>query len=76
MTLTNLTAEQVWLLNNLWNIQTMEELVCWKNTLPESQQALVESLIEMLKHEGLEEDLERSDYGDASDVLSKYRLAK
>ena len=76
MTLTNLTSEQVYILNVIWNIQTMEELVAWKCMLPAGQQALVETLIEMLKHESLEEDIENSGFNDAADMLSKYRLAK
>ena len=76
MTLNNLTREQVWLLNNLWHIQTMEELRSWQATLPKHQFEMVECLVEMLKHESLEEDLDRSDFGEALSVLEKLRKAK
>ena len=72
MTLTNLTSEQVWLLNNLWNIQTMEELREWQSTLPEQQFKLVDSLIEMLRMEELEARGEITDFAETLSVLSKY----
>ena len=76
MTLANLTTEQVYILNVLWSIETMEDLVIWQAMLPVRQQRLVDSLVEMLKLEGLEEDLGHSDLSDAAGALSKYRLAK
>lgn len=76
MTLTNLTAEQVWLLNNLWNIQTMEELRAWQSTLPERQFKLVDSLIEMLRLEEIEERIEVSDFFESDDVLRKFLKTK
>ena len=76
MTLANLTTEQVYILNMLWNIETMEDLVIWQAMLPVRQQRMVDTLIELLKLEGLEEDLARSDLADAVDVLEKYRDAK
>ena len=76
MTLANLTTEQVYILNVLWSIETMEDLVIWQAMLPVRQQRMVDTLIELLKLEGLEEDLARSDLADAVDVLEKYRDAK
>ena len=76
MTLANLTTEQVYILNVLWSIETMEDLVVWQAMLPVRQQRMVDTLIELLKLEGLEEDLARSDLADAVDVLEKYRDAK
>ena len=76
MTLANLTTEQVYILNVLWSIETMEDIVVWQAMLPVRQQRMVDTLIELLKLEGLEEDLARSDLADAVDVLEKYRDAK
>ena len=76
MTLANLTTEQVYILNVLWSMQTMEDIVVWQAMLPVRQQRMTDSLIELLKLEGLEEDLGHSDLSDAAGALSKYRLAK
>ena len=74
MTLSNLTAEQVYILNALWSIETMEDLVVWQATLPVHQQKLVDSLIELIRHEQIEEDLDNSDLSESALVLNKYKI--
>ena len=74
MTLANLTTEQVYILNVLWSIETMEDLVIWQAMLPARQQRLVDSLIELIRHEQIEEDLSKSDLSESALVLNKYTI--
>ena len=74
MILSNLTTEQVYILNVLWSIETMEDLVVWQGMLPARQQRLVDSLIELIRHEQIEEDLDNSDLSESALVLNKYKI--
>ena len=74
MILSNLTTEQVYILNVLWSIETTDDLIVWQAMLPVHQQKLVDSLIELIRHEQIEEDLDNSDLSESALVLNKYKI--
>ena len=70
MTLSGLSQEQVFLLNQIWQFESLQQLINWQFTLPIRQAKQVDVLVMLLKMEQLEETL------DPMMVSAKVAIAK
>jgi hypothetical protein len=58
MTLSDLTQEQVFLLNQIWEFESLQQLINWQFTLPLHQAKQVDVLVMLLKMEQMEENMD------------------
>lgn len=71
----NLTSHQVQLLDTMWSINSEDDLIEWKATLSNSDQLMVELLIEMVGVALVDESVELdSNYKLANQLILNYRL--
>lgn len=73
ITLSNLTAEQVEMLDILWSLREFSEVEEWQATLEPEDREMSESLIKLVILETMDEII-TSDLSDAQDVLQKFTL--
>lgn len=62
MTIDGLTHEQVEMLDKLWSLDTIEEVLQFRSTLPLFRRQQVDTLMEMLQHEACEEVLQSMEH--------------
>ena len=75
VTLTNLTSEQCDLLDQMWEIDSRDDLDEWKEQLSLRQRQIVDSLILVLLLEHLDKVIDQDkEYADAKEVIGKFRL--
>jgi hypothetical protein len=70
ITIDGLTKEQVRMLDEMWALDTMEEMSEWMENVPEHKRQMVELLQEMLILASIDDDLE--ELSDATQVLDKF----
>ena len=70
ITIDGLTKEQVRMLDEMWALDTMEEMSEWMENVPEDKRQMAELLQEMLILASIDEDLE--ELSDATQVLDKF----
>jgi hypothetical protein len=73
ITLTNLTAEQVEMLEILWNLTDLSEVEQFQSTLSDSELDLCETLIRLIILETVD-DIVCEDLSEAQAVLKKFQL--
>jgi hypothetical protein len=73
ITLTNLTAEQVEMLEILWNLTDLSEVEQYQATLTDSELDLCETLIRLIILETVD-DIVCEDLSQARAVLKKFQL--
>jgi hypothetical protein len=73
ITLTNLTAEQVEMLEILWNLTDLSEVEQFQSTLSDSELDLCETLIRLIILETVD-DIVCEDLSQAQAVLKKFQL--
>lgn len=75
VTLTNLTSEQCFLLDQMWEIESRDELDDWKENLSLRQRQIVDSLIVVLLLEHMDKIIDQDkEYNEAKEVIGKFRL--
>lgn len=75
ITLTNLTSEQCHLLDQMWEIESRDDLDDWKEKLSLRQRQLVDSLLIVLLLEHLDKAIDQDEErAEAKEVISKFRL--
>jgi hypothetical protein len=71
----NLTPHQVKLLDIMWSINSEDDLMDWKATLSNSDQLMVESLIQMIVLAYIDESIKLDfDCDLANQLISNFRL--
>jgi hypothetical protein len=70
ITIDGLTKEQVRMLDEMWALETMEEMAEWMENVPAEKRQMAELLQEMLILASIDEDLD--ELSDATQVLSKF----
>jgi hypothetical protein len=70
ITIDGLTKEQVRMLDEMWELDSMEEMAEWMENVPESKRPMAELLQEMLILASIDDDLE--ELSDATKVLDKF----
>jgi hypothetical protein len=70
ITIDGLTKAQVRMLDEMWALNTMDEMSEWMENLPEHKRPMAEVLQEMLILASIDEDLD--ELSDATQVLSKF----
>jgi hypothetical protein len=70
ITIDGLTKEQVRMLDEMWALDTMEEMSEWMENVPEHKRQMAELLQEMLILASIDDDLEK--LSDATQVLDKF----
>jgi hypothetical protein len=74
MRIDNLTAEQVEMLDFMWNeLDTEEEFLVWYECLDSDQQRQADILQRLVILEAFEENLAQSKYPEANRVIDKIR---
>ena len=73
ITLTNLTTEQVEMLEILWNLTDLSEVEQFQSTLSDSELDLCETLIRLIILETVD-DIVCEDLSQAQAVLKKFQL--
>lgn len=73
ITLTNLTAEQVEMLEILWSLTDLSEVEQFQSTLSDSELDLCETLIRLVILETVD-DIVCEDLSEAQAVLKKFQL--
>jgi len=73
ITLTNLTPHQVDLLDQMWALESMEEVEEWMLTLSARDRVLSSTLMQMVMQEMVEE-LAVEDLSLANDYLKRFQL--
>jgi len=73
ITLTNLTPHQVDLLDQMWALESMQEVEEWMLTLSARDRVLSSTLMQMVMQEMVEE-LAVEDLGLANDYLKRFQL--
>jgi hypothetical protein len=73
ITLTNLTAEQVEMLEILWNLTDLSEVEQFQSTLSDSEFDLCETLIRLIILETID-DIVCEDLSQAQAVLKQFQL--
>lgn len=68
----NLTPRQVELLDHMWSLDSMEQVLDWVSTLNASDRIMSQTLMQMLVHE-IMEDLVVEDLSLAREYLTKFR---
>lgn len=75
VTITNLTSEQCFLLDQMWEIESRDELDDWKENLSLRQRQIVDSLIVVLLLEHMDKIIDQDkEYIEAKEVIGKFRL--
>ena len=70
MTIDGLNNEQIEMLNKMWTLDTEQELMEFRSTLPVFRQQQLDTLMEMVIQEARESEIERMDsYPDAEKIL-------
>lgn len=70
MTIDGLNNEQIEMLNKMWTLDTEQELMEFRSTLPVFRQQQLDTLMEMVIQEARETEIERMDsYPDAEKML-------
>ena len=70
MTIDGLNNEQIEMLNKMWTLDTEQELMEFRSTLPVFRQQQLDTLMEMVIQEARETDIERMDsYPDVEKML-------
>ena len=72
----NLTAEQVEMLEIMWEIKEEREYFEWYSLLDEEDQKMADGLQRLIILEVMEEVVEQTKYKDAKAVLKKFALQK
>lgn len=70
ITIDGLTKEQVRMLDEMWELNTMDEIAEWMESLPEQKRPMAELLQEMLILASIDADLD--ELSDATQVLKKF----
>ena len=70
----NLTAEQVEMLDIMWEIKGEQEYFEWYSLLDEEDQKMADGLQRLIILEVMEEVVEQTKYKDAKEVLKKFAL--
>lgn len=73
ITITNLTPHQVDLLDQMWSLESLEEMEEWQATLSANDRVLSATLMQMVMHEIVEE-LAVEDLSLAKDYLKRFQL--
>lgn len=73
ISLTNLTAEQVEMLDILWSLRELSDVEEWQSTLEPEDREMSEALIKLVILETMDEII-TSDLSDAQEVLQKFTL--
>ena len=73
LTLTNLTEEQVEMLDFMWSLETLEDLQTWQSCLDTEQFNMSQTLMTLIVQEAAE-DLIMEDLSEARTVLKKFML--
>lgn len=73
ISLTNLTAEQVEMLDILWSLRELSDVLEWQSTLEPEDKEMSETLIKLVILETMDEII-TSDLSDAQEVLQKFTL--
>jgi hypothetical protein len=75
MQIDGLTPHQKNLAETMWNIQSIDDLDYWMNTLPENDALMCLSIMKIMLFEKIEEDLiELESYPQATEALGKFML--
>lgn len=74
MRITGLNKNQVEMLDMMWSFETQEELMLWMDTLTEKEVRQVQSLLELIRFELIEEQINKDGCFDAIVYLQKYKL--
>lgn len=61
----NLTHEQVEMLDKLWSLETMAEIETFKKQLPKFRRQQVDTLMEMVRLQSLDDMVDEYDEGDS-----------
>jgi len=70
MTIDGLNNEQIEMLNKMWTLDTEQELMEFRSTLPVFRQQQLDTLMEMVIQEARETEIERmNSYPDAEKML-------
>lgn len=70
ITIDGLTKEQVRMLDEMWALDTMQEMAEWMENVPPEKRQMAELLQEMIILASIDEDLD--ELSDATQVLSKF----
>lgn len=73
ISLSNLTAEQVEMLDILWSLRELSDVEEWQSTLEPEDKEMSEALIKLVILETMDEVI-TSDLSDAREVLQKFTL--
>jgi hypothetical protein len=73
ISLTNLTAEQVEMLDLLWSFRELSDVEEWQSTLEPEDREMSDTLIKLVILETMDEII-TSDLSDAQEVLQKFTL--
>lgn len=73
LTLTNLSPEQVEMLDIMWSLETLEDLHLWQGGLDDEQYHMSQTLMMLIVQEAAEE-LVMEDLSEAQAVLKKFML--
>lgn len=73
ISLSNLTAEQVEMLDILWSLRELSDVEEWQSTLEPEDREMSEALIKLVILETMDEII-TSDLSDAQEVLQKFTL--
>lgn len=73
ISLTNLTAEQVEMLDILWSLRELSDVEEWQSTLEPEDREMSDTLIKLVILETMDEII-TSDLSDAQEVLQKFTL--
>jgi hypothetical protein len=66
-----LTSKQIAMLNIIWSFEDHSQFEIWFNSIPYRDKLTVESLLEILKHEMLEEAISCFE-DEAKEILAKF----
>ncbi len=73
ISLSNLTAEQVEMLDTLWSLRELSDVEEWQETLSSEDREMSELLIRLVILEAMDNVI-TSDLSDAQEVLQKFTL--
>jgi len=73
ITITGLNAQQVELLNTMWNLPELEDLMAWKSTLDSHSQQQVDLLMQMVVLAATDQIM-GEDTTTAAEYLEQFRL--
>jgi hypothetical protein len=73
ISLSNLTADQVEMLDILWSLRELSDVEEWQSTLEPEDREMSDALIKLVILESMDEII-TSDLSDAQEVLQKFTL--